>query len=202
MQISFVTSNNGKFSEAEKILKHFGINIVHRNLRIEETRSDSIEEVASASARAAFAELNEPLFVEDSGLFIPSLDGFPGTYSAWAFKKIGNEGILKLAKGAEAEFRACIAYADGKNEPLRSTSAAEGGHSEVPVKTFTGSMKGRISEEIRGTGGFGYDPIFIPEKFPGIRHSGETTFAEAPEMKDALSHRKRALEKFGKYLQR
>lgn len=185
MQISFVTGNLGKFAEAEKILKHFGVNIVHRNLSIDEIRSDSIEEVANASARFAHAKLEEPLFVEDSGLFIPSLNEFPGAYSAWVFRKLGNEGIMKLASGKEAEFRACIAYTDGN-----------------AVETFTGSVKGRISEEIRGTGGFGYDPIFIPEKFPEVRHSGEKTFAEAPEMKEALSHRKRVLEKFGKYIQK
>ncbi|MBD3397599.1 RdgB/HAM1 family non-canonical purine NTP pyrophosphatase [Candidatus Micrarchaeota archaeon] len=185
MQVSFVTGNSGKFAEAEKILKHFGVNILHRDLSIDEIRSDSIEEVASASARFAHAELKEPLFVEDSGLFIPSLNGFPGAYSAWVFRKLGNEGILELAAGKEAEFRACIAYTD--------VSVAE---------TFTGLVKGKVPEEIRGTGGFGYDPIFIPEKTPEVRHSGEKTFAEAPEMKEALSHRKRALEKFGKYLEK
>lgn len=183
MEILFITGNPGKFSEAKKILKHFGVNIVQSDSAVEEIRSDSIEEIASASARAAYAEIGKPLFVEDSGLFIRCLNGFPGAYSAWVFRKVGNEGILALAKGMDAEFRSCIAYADGKE-----------------IKLFTGSVKGRIAGEIRGSGGFGYDPIFMPEKTPGINHSGEKTFAEAPEMKDALSHRRRALEKFGAYL--
>jgi XTP/dITP diphosphohydrolase len=181
-QILFITGNMGKFAEAEKILKHFGVNIGHKLLRIEEIRSDSVEEIAAASAIEAYAKAGSPLFVEDSGLFIPALGGFPGAYSAWALGKIGNEGMLKLAAGMEAEFRACVAYTEGKE-----------------VEAFTGSVKGRISESIRGTGGFGYDPIFIPDKRPGVRHSGEKTFAEVPEMKEALSHRKRALEKFGEY---
>ncbi len=184
MQVCFVTGNSGKFAEAEKILKDFGVNISHQNLQVNEIRSDSLEEIASASAREAHAVLGQPLFVEDSGLFIPSLDGFPGPYSAWVFRKLGNQGILRLASGKPAEFRACIAYTDGK-----------------ALRAFTGSVKGRISDESRGSGGFGYDPIFIPEKFPGIRHSGEKTFAESPGMKAALSHRKRALEKLGKFLQ-
>lgn len=183
-EILFVTGNAHKFGEAESILKHFGINISHKNLHLEEMRSDSIEEIARASALDAYAKEGVPLFVEDSGLFIPSLGGFPGAYSAWAFGKIGNEGILKLAKGKEAEFRACIAYANQNG-----------------AKTFTGIVKGRISEAIRGKEGFGYDPIFIPDKFPGVRHSGEKTFAEVPEMKDALSHRRRALEEFGKHIE-
>ena len=185
MQIAFVTTNMGKFGEAEKILKHFGVNIVHRNLRVEEIRSDSLEEVAAASAHAAHAELGVPLFVEDSGLFVPSLNEFPGAYSAWVFRKLGNKGLLELAAGMPVEFRACVAYADGSH-----------------LHAFTGLVKGKLSEEVRGTRGFGYDPIFIPEKTPGVRHSGEKTFAEVPEMKEALSHRKRALEKFGKYLEK
>lgn len=184
MQVSFVTGNSGKFAEAEKILKEFGVNISHQNLQVNEIRSDSLEEIASASAREAHAGLGQPLFVEDSGLFIPSLDGFPGPYSAWVFRKLGNQGILRLASGKPAEFRACVAYTDGK-----------------AAHAFMGSVKGTISDESRGTGGFGYDPIFIPEKFPGIRHSGEKTFAESPGMKSALSHRKRALKKLGKFLQ-
>ena len=184
MQISFVTGNSGKFTEAEKILKDFGVNIVHRNLRIEEIRSDSLLEVAKAAASTAFAKIKEPLFVEDSGLFIPKLNEFPGAYSAWVFQKLGNKGILRLAAGSEAEFRACIAYANKEG-----------------IKTFSGSVRGTISEEIRGSSGFGYDPIFIPENTPGVRYSGEKTFAEVPEMKTALSHRLRALEKLGKYLE-
>ncbi|MBN2122605.1 RdgB/HAM1 family non-canonical purine NTP pyrophosphatase [Candidatus Micrarchaeota archaeon] len=182
-EILFVTGNGHKFREAESILKHFGVNISHKNLHLEEMRSDSVEEIARASALDAYAKAGVPLFVEDSGLFIPSLGGFPGAYSAWAFGKIGNAGILKLAAGSVAEFRAAIAYAD-----------------ENGAKTFTGIVKGRISDEIRGNEGFGYDPIFIPDKFAGVRHSGEKTFAEVPEMKAALSHRKRALEEFGKYI--
>ncbi len=183
--ILFVSGNPHKAAEAENILKHFGVNIGHKLLQIEEIRSDSPKEIATASAKSAYAKIGAPLFVEDSGLFIPSLGGFPGAYSAWAFGKIGNAGILKLAGGMGAEFRACIAYTDGKE-----------------TKTFTGSVKGRISKSIRGSGGFGYDPIFIPDEFPGVRHSGEKTFAEVPEMKAALSHRKRALEKFGEYIRK
>ncbi|MEM4272016.1 MAG: RdgB/HAM1 family non-canonical purine NTP pyrophosphatase, partial [Candidatus Bilamarchaeaceae archaeon] len=172
MKILFITGNKSKFSEAKKILKQFGVNIVQSDSTAEEIRSDSLEEIASASAKAAHAEFGKPLFVEDSGLFIPSLNGFPGAYSAWVFRKVGNKGILSLARGKKAEFRSCIAYADG-----------------TKVKTFTGSVKGKIAEKARGSSGFGYDPIFIPEKTAGIRHSGEKTFAEDPEMKGALSHR-------------
>ncbi|MDD2655489.1 MAG: XTP/dITP diphosphatase [Candidatus ainarchaeum sp.] len=180
MEISFVTSNPGKFSEAEKILNKYGINIVHAPLHLEEKRSESVEEIAEGCALRAYSALRKPLFVEDSGLFVPALNGFPGTYSAWVLKKLGNEGILRLLDGKEraAEFRCAIAFTEGKD-----------------VRLFTGSVRGRVSGSIRGNGGFGYDPVFIPE-------GEEKTFAEAPSLKDSLSHRARALQKFGESLSR
>ena len=61
------------------------------------------------------------------------------------------------------------------------------------VKTFTGEVCGRISNEIRGSGGFGYDPVFIPE-------NSELTFAENPGLKNKISHRRVAFEKLCKWL--
>ncbi|MFA5412547.1 MAG: XTP/dITP diphosphatase [Candidatus Micrarchaeia archaeon] len=179
LEISFVTSNPGKFSEAEKILNKYGVNIIHAPLPLEERRSESVEEIAEGCALRAFSLLRKPLFVEDSGLFVPALNGFPGTYSAWVLRKIGNEGILRLlsgTKGRSAEFRCAVAFTEGKE-----------------VRLFTGSVRGRVTESIRGNGGFGYDPVFVPE-------GEEKTFAEAPSLKDSLSHRTRALQKFGEFL--
>jgi XTP/dITP diphosphohydrolase len=181
LEIAFVTSNEGKLREAEKILNKYGINIVHAPLRLEEKRSESVEEIAEGCALRAYSALRKPLFVEDSGLFVPALNGFPGAYSAWVFGKIGNEGILRLLSGTEdrsAEFRCAIAFTEGKE-----------------VRLFTGSVMGRVSESIRGNGGFGYDPVFVPE-------GEEKTFAEAPSLKDSLSHRTRALHKLGEHLSR
>lgn len=179
LEIHFCTSNKGKFSEAEKILNKYGVNIIHAPLTLEERRSESVEEIAEGCALRAYSILRKPLFVEDSGLFVPALNGFPGAYSAWVLGKIGNEGILRLLSGAKdrsAEFRCAIAFTEGKE-----------------VRLFTGSVRGRVSESIRGNGGFGYDPVFVPE-------GEEKTFAEAPSLKDSLSHRTRALQKFGENL--
>ncbi len=179
LEINFCTTNKGKFSEAQKILNKYGINIIHAPLPLEEKRSESVEEIAEGCALRAHSILGKPLFVEDSGLFVPALDGFPGAYSAWVFGKLGNEGLLRLLSGTKdrsAEFRCAIAFTQGKE-----------------VRLFTGKVEGRVSESIRGKGGFGYDPIFIPE---GV----EKTFAEEPSQKDSLSHRSRALQKLGEFL--
>ncbi len=179
MEPAFVTSNRWKFSEAEKILNKYGINIVHANIPLEEKRGESVEEIAEDCAIRAFSLLGKPLFVEDSGLFVPSLNGFPGAYSAWALSKIGNEGMMRLLEGKprDAEFRCCAAYTE------------DGIH----ARAFTGSVRGTISGEPRGSGGFGYDPIFVPE-------GEEKTFAENPSLKGRLSHRAAALQKLGEFL--
>ncbi|MEM0351350.1 MAG: XTP/dITP diphosphatase, partial [Archaeoglobaceae archaeon] len=143
----------------------------------EEPQGSSLEEIAIKSAKNLAREINSPFFIEDSGLFIESLNGFPGPYSSYVFKTIGNDGILKLMEGVEnrkAYFKAVIAYFDGSK-----------------ILTFDGIVYGEIAREMRGKKGFGFDPIFL---------YGDRTFAEMGEEKNLVSHRRRALEKFFKYL--
>ncbi|MGB9719444.1 MAG: XTP/dITP diphosphatase [Candidatus Anstonellales archaeon] len=176
----FVTGNKGKFKEAKEFFSAEGIKIINKKLPIEERRG-TLEEIAEDAAKQAYKKLRAPLFVEDSGLFIHALNGFPGEFSAWAFKKIGNEGILKLLGGEKSRracFRSVIAYADGNR-----------------IKFFKGVCAGRIADRIRGRGGFGYDPIFIPE-------GKNFTFAEREDLKTVLSHRYNSLKKLLKFLKK
>ena len=177
--IYFATSNKHKFKEAKEILAKKGISVKHFQFKHNEIRSDSIEDVALESVETAYKKLKKPVFVEDTGLFVKALDGFPGTYSGWVFGKMGAEGILKLMnseKNRNAEFKTCIAFTNGKI-----------------VKTFIGTVKGTISKRMKGKGGFGYDPVFIPR---GERK----TFAESIVLKNKLSHRYNSLLKFSKYI--
>ena len=177
MEIFFATSNKNKFKEAQEVLKDKA-DVKQLAFDYVELRSENIEEIARDAALAAYRRCREPVFVEDSGLFIDSLKGFPGTFSGWVYNKIGNAGILKLMEGVHdrsATFEARIAFVRRKEE----------------VHIFRGSCKGTISVEARGDGGFGYDPIFIP--------AGEhQTFAESIELKNKLSHRYKALLEFSK----
>lgn len=174
MEIYFATGNKNKFGEAKKVFEE---NLPDYSLKQfefshNEIRSDSLEEIADEAVRAAYDEIKKPVFVEDAGLFIEVLNGFPGTYSGWVYKKIGDEGILRLLreeKNRKARFEAMTAFHDG-NE----------------IRHFHGICEGDISEKSRGEGGFGYDPIFIP--------SGEkSTFSENIELKNKLSHRYKSL---------
>jgi len=173
----FITSNEGKFKEAKEVAKLFSVEIEWLKMEYEEIQGNTLEEIATKSAEMLSRIIKRPFFIEDSGLFIESLNGFPGPYSSYVFKTIGNKGILKLldcVQNRKAYFKAVIAFFDGKD-----------------IKIFDGVVYGEIAKEIRGDKGFGFDPIFL---------YGDRTFAEMGEEKNLVSHRRKALEKFFSYL--
>ncbi|MEM0141231.1 MAG: XTP/dITP diphosphatase [Thermoplasmatales archaeon] len=176
-----VTSNKGKYMEYAAIFKENGLNLELKLMSYPEEQLSSIEEVAKRSLCYLTGFIKEDFFIDDSGLFIDTLNGFPGVYSSYAFKTIGNDGIIKLMDGNRdrtAEFMTCIAYYDGK------------------INTFLGVRKGRISESGKGTNGFGFDPIFIPE-------GSEKTYAEmSVEEKNSISHRFLAATLFVNFLKK
>jgi len=179
MDLHFATSNENKFREAKEILAKNRIEVTHFPFSHNEIRSDSIKEIAEEAVNAAYVQVKEPVFVEDAGLFINALNGFPGTYSAWVQKKIGCTGILKLMEEIEdrsAEFRSAVSFTDGKK-----------------THTFEGVCSGSIGDKPAGTSGFGYDPIFIPQ-------GNSQTFAQNIELKNKLSHRYTSLLKLSEYL--
>ncbi|QUC64826.1 RdgB/HAM1 family non-canonical purine NTP pyrophosphatase [Nitrosopumilus sp. K4] len=170
----FVSSNKHKFLEAKKILNSFEIQIGFYKSELEEIQSDSLQKIASKKAEQAFSQLKKPVIVEDDGLYITSLDGFPGPYSSYVFKTIGNSGILNLVKNnRNAKFVSMISF---KNN--------------VFSKSFKAEICGKISKKQKGKG-WGYDPIFIP-------NSKSKTFAEISN-KNELSHRFKALKKFANW---
>lgn len=181
MSLIFVTSNENKFEEAQEIAKEYGLNIKHQKVSYTEIQAETLEEVVKPSAKEAYKLAGEPCFVEDAGLFINPLNGFPGPYSSYVFKTLGNKGILRLMDGMDdrvAEFRAAVGYCDSNLEP----------------EVFKGRVEGKISVEERGSEGFGYDPIFTPQG-----GNGETFAEMGVEMKNEFSHRAAAIEKFVKW---
>jgi XTP/dITP diphosphohydrolase len=177
----FVTGNKDKFTEAERILKRVGFTIEQYPERPVEIQSTSLEEIARHSCQQALIHTDQPLFVEDAGLFIYHYNGFPGPYSSYVLHTLGNPGVLKLMEGVknrEAVFRSVVAY----------------GAPDHDIVCFEGRTKGIIAQRIRGTR-WGFDPIFIPTEGDG------STYSEMPtEMKNLLSHRAKALAKFSQWL--
>jgi XTP/dITP diphosphohydrolase len=122
-----------------------------------------------------------PVFVEDAGLFVDSLQGFPGPYSRYVYDTVGVDGILKLMKKIEnrsAHFQSVIAFSSPEEQPV----------------CFVGKVEGKISLQKQGTEGFGYDPIFEPLEGDG-RTFAEMTTAE----KNRFSHRAEALRMFAEW---
>ena len=105
----FVSSNNHKYQESEKILNEFGIDIGFFKYDLEEIQSDLLKDIALKKAKHAFSKYKKPVIIEDAGLFITSLDGFPGPYSSFVFKTIGNDGILKLLTN-DRDRKVCFNY--------------------------------------------------------------------------------------------
>ncbi len=120
MSLTFVTSNQNKFEEANRIAGKHDLSLEHRNVPYVEIQADTLVDVVKPSAQQAGKLVESPCFVEDAGLFIDSLNGFPGPYSAYAFKTLQNQGILNLMKDVEerqAEFRSAIGYCEPSSEP-------------------------------------------------------------------------------------
>ena len=178
MTLIFVTSNKHKFEEVGEIASRLGFNVEQCNVGPVEIQADTLEEVASYSAIEAVAALGAPCFVEDAGLFVRPLNGFPGPYSNFVFRTIGNDGIIRLLDGKEdrrAEFRSAVAYCEPGGKP----------------KVFSGMVEGTLAASTRGKLGFGFDPLFIPSEGDG-RTFAEMTMAE----KNRFSHRARSVDSF------
>ena len=185
MKVLFLTSNENKVTEANQTLSELGYEIEQFRInglapKIIEPQSSEIEIVSEFKIQQALELIsgtnfeNHALLVEDSGLFIESLNDFPGVYSSYFFTTVGNQGILKLLENESnrnAEYRAySILYRDG-----------------VYFRAL-GKCLGRISTEIKGSNGFGYDPIFIPDSGDG------RTFGEMQDYeKESKSHRGESL---------
>ena len=177
----FVTSNIHKFNEAREVLSEYELATAMLKIRAVEIQDDSLENIAKASATEAVKYCSLPIIVEDAGLFIEALNGFPGPYSSYVYRSIGTKGILKLMENVEkrdAHFQSVVAFSSPKESP----------------RCFHGKANGKISMEVRGELGFGFDPIFEPSD------DGNRTFAEMrmPE-KNMRSHRAEALRKFAKW---
>jgi len=179
--IFFVTGNVHKFKEASRILGEYGIAVAMLRIKTTEIQDDNIENIAKASALEAFKESNLPLIVEDAGLFIRGLKGFPGPYSSYVYRTIGYEGVLKIMEGFSdryAQFQSAVVFCS----------------SNLVLKSFRGISEGEIVEEARGSLGFGFDPIFKPLGVDG-KSFGEMSIDE----KSIFSHRSRALKEFAEW---
>jgi len=173
----FLSSNINKFIEIYQILHQYNIDVKFLNIKLREIQADTLNEIAEEKSKYAFKAVSKPVIIEDDGLFIHRLNGFPGPNSSFVFKTIGNSGILKLLyhiRDRSASFVSVFVYNDGNT-----------------VRTFVGKSEGRVSSKIKGPG-WGYDPIFIPT-------GSELTFGQLKNRKISISHRGKAISAFAKW---
>jgi XTP/dITP diphosphohydrolase len=171
----FASSNKNKYLEAKEILAKFNIRLGFLKFSAIEIQADSIGDIAKQKVTDAYKKCKSSVIVEDDALLIDTLGGFPGPYSSYVFKTIGNAGIINLVKKQrKAHFVSVIAFCDNRKKPV----------------LFEGKTNGRISTKQKGKG-WGYDPVFIPQ-------GKNKTYAEMSE-KNTISHRYRALKKFARW---
>ncbi len=179
MQINLITSNPGKVKEF-KLALGSEIKVNHIKKQYKELRSDDNREIAEESSKRLAEEMKIPVVVEDSGLFIKALNDFPGTCSSYIHKRIGIKGLLRLMesiKDRECYYRSAVAYCEPGKAPI----------------SFLGEEKGDIAQEIRGSYGFGHDPIFMPE-------GSKKTYGEMENCETIKKFRRNAILQLKGYL--
>jgi XTP/dITP diphosphohydrolase len=215
--LQYVTTNEGKVREALEYLD----DVAQLEYDYTEVQADALGPIAAHGAREAYRHVGEPVLVDDAGLFVDALGGFPGPYSSYVEDTLGVERVGELCadepEPRRAAFRCTLAYCDGRPfaaspDPVdredRAAAAAAGVGEEADgdregdaAGDATGEeplpvklFEGVVRGRIvppRGEGGFGYDPIF--------EHDGRTLAELSPAEKNAVSHRGRALEKFAEW---
>lgn len=187
-KLVFVTNNAHKLEEIKAILGEkielLSLSDIGCHADIPET-SDTIEGNARQKSQYIYEHYGLDCFADDTGLEVEALNGEPGVYSArYAgeahdsqanMRKLLNE--MKEKNNRKAQFRTIISLIEKGEE-----------------RQFEGIVRGEITREAKGDGGFGYDPVFRPEGF-------ELTFAQlGSEVKNKISHRSRAVAELCKYL--
>ena len=100
-ELFFASSNEHKFQEAERILANLGMQINLFKTTLEEIQSNNLNDIAEKKAINAYDLIQKPVIIEDDGLFINTLNGFPGPYSSYVYDTIGNKGIMSLLEKIE-----------------------------------------------------------------------------------------------------
>lgn len=169
-----VSGNKSKIEQLVNLLTpDFEVDVC--NMEYPEIQHDDPCEIAKAAAKVLANRFKKTVLVEDSGMFVPALKGFPGPWTKYSHKTIGNEGILKLMKGVKnrkAYYKSAVGVCSLGKKPV----------------CFLGVEEGTVATKIRGKKGWGQDPIFIPK-------GSEKTYGEIGCVKGYYAYREKAIEK-------
>ena len=182
--VAFVTSNPGKAREAEFLL---GRPVTARPLDLPEIQSLDFDEVVRAKAVEAARRLGDAVLVEDSGVAVAAWGGFPGPLTRWMTDgPIGSAGLARMLDP----------FGDRRAEAVSALGLARPGGGPAEVLVAVGRVPGTIAEAPRGTNGFGWDVVFVPE-------GATRTYAEMSDDEKSLdSHRTRSFRAMARLLER
>lgn len=148
-QVVYVTGNPEK---AANFSRHIGLEVRHHPADLDEIQTLDAAELVEHKARQAFAQLKEPVLVEDVTLTFDAWDGLPGPFVKFFVKKGLDEGLSKMCR-----------MLDGFSDRSAEATCTFGYFDGERLELFTGTLRGHIGHEPRGENGFGFDRIFVPE---------------------------------------
>ena len=188
MQLVFATHNAHKLNEVQTMLpkqiRLLSLDAIGCHDEIPET-GNTLEENAKIKALHVAKTYSYPCFADDTGLLVNALNGAPGVFSA---RYAGNH------KDTEANIRKLLFELGTKKDRSARFETVITLALQGEMHVFRGVVSGTIIHEKRGTGGFGYDPVFVPDGY-------NKTFADLPpQVKNTISHRARATEKLVHFL--
>ena len=146
MKLTFVTGNPGKVAELRRWLKY---ELPLSDVDVEELQELDPYKVVEHKARAAYDSIKSPILTEDISVVCHAMGQLPGTYIKWFLQELGPAGICQMVNAFEdrsATVQVIYCYFDGKR-----------------IETFKNTVEGSIAPKPRGTGGFGWNSMFIPE---------------------------------------
>lgn len=175
--IVFITGNLNKVKYTSKFTNY---QFEHKKLDLDEIQSLDILKVVEHKVKQAYKIIKAPVLVEDTSLTFHALNGLPGTFIKFFVDNAGNEGMCRML--------------DSFNDKTATASVCFGLYDGKEFNTFMGITEGKISLKPKGTNGFGWNPIFIPEGF------NKTVAQLTDEEFEPINPRKKALMKLEKFL--
>lgn len=200
MKIVFATANQGKLREAAGILGEGYELVTPAMLGITEDIPETgttLQENSAQKAEYLHSRCHTDCFADDTGLEVDALGGAPGVYSA---RYAGGDG-----HDSQANMEKLLHELSGVEDRRARFHTIVTLYHGTEILQFEGEVRGRIGTEKKGDGGFGYDPIFIPDMIPAedgtiVPNAAGLTMAEVPAAKNIISHRAMALKSMAAYL--
>lgn len=179
MKIRFMSGNEHKIAEVQRILAPVGVEIVPISRKIEELQTEDVERLVRDKLTKAFEAIGRPLFVEHTGLYLSGLNGLPAGLTQIFWDRLKEERFADLVAGlgdAKVTAKTILGYCDGRE-----------------IHLFEGAIDGTVPRKPAGPTHFQWDCVFIP-------NGSLKTFAEMGAAKDDISMRRKALDQFAAYL--